>query len=228
MAFRYTVLLCLASVFFVTTAFFSFSHNTEYKKGVVMHDVLLIPKTVTENIIKHVVSKQKERVFHYSAPWDKELLDMWDKGKGEVFQSDTPIKGGIVPHHLVSGHTIAAFFSALIPQDPSTIILIGPSHFTRGQKRVFTTMRDWKTPYGVVEVDEDVIVALKKRGLITIDEDVIKEEHSIYSVIPFINKSLPDATVVPIIVEQGVDLGTLDTLITALIDQVPKDAVFVS
>ena len=228
MAHKYNVLLLLAGVFFVTTLFFSFSHNTQNKKGMVVRDVLLIPKTVTKNILQHVVPRQKERVFHYSAPWDKELLDVWHKGKGDVFQSDTPIKGGIVPHHLVSGHTIAAFFSALVPQDPSTIVLIGPSHFTRGQKRVFTTMRDWKTPYGVVEADEDVIVTLKKHGLVTIDEDVIKEEHSIYSILPFIKKSLPDATIVPLIVEQGVDLRTLDTLIATLIDQVPKDAVFVS
>ena len=228
MAYRYFVLLVLAVLFFLTTIMVSFGDTFFYQNARVIDTVLLIPQTVKEKILQRVLPHSTQNFFQYSAPWDKDLLDLWHKAKGEVFETSEEIKGGIVPHHLVSGHTVAAFFSALRSQDPSTIVLISPSHFTNYEKKIFTTAYDWKTPYGMTRIDRNILRSLSRSGLVQVNESVVKEEHGIYGVVPFITKSLPEARVVPLIVESGISRDTLDTLVQKLVEEVPRDTVFVS
>ncbi|MBP9761117.1 MAG: AmmeMemoRadiSam system protein B, partial [Candidatus Magasanikbacteria bacterium] len=137
-------------------------------------------------------------------------------------------KGGIVPHHLVSAHTVAAFFDSIASQNPSVIVLIGPNHFSRGQSDFLTTKRDWQTPFGAVETDTKIQNKLLSQGVIAVDETAIKEEHSVYALIPFIHESAPNANVLPIIIKESATPEMIDELVMQLHETLPKDAVIVA
>ncbi|HAT03959.1 MAG TPA: AmmeMemoRadiSam system protein B [Candidatus Magasanikbacteria bacterium] len=168
--------------------------------------------------------------YQYSAPWDKVLYEgFYTRMQGPNNPNSTgEIKGGVVPHHLLAGHMAAAFFDNLAPQNPSTIIIIGPNHFGRGVADVISTLRDWKTPFGDVETDTSLVEKLVSNNIVVVDEETIKEEHSLYSTIPFIRHSLPNAKVVPLALRNDIATEKMDELIAILAQEMPKDAVIIS
>jgi len=180
---------------------------------------------------EHNEKKQQvdeEEIFQFAGPWDKDLFDSFYLKTKEV--SDIgEIKGGIVPHHLLAGYIDATFFEYIKKQKPSTILLIGPNHFSRGfGVPVITSKRNWKTPYGITKANTKIIDELATLNEVVIDENVIKEEHSMYSIIPFINKSLPDTSVVPLIFNHNITEEESNKVIQKIIEVLPKDAVIVS
>jgi AmmeMemoRadiSam system protein B len=167
--------------------------------------------------------------FQYAAPWDTDLYEnAYERAKEIQPDISEQVKGGIVPHHLISAHTIAAFFETIKKQDPSVVVLIGPNHFDQGSSFVLSTERDWKTPFGNVKTDHDNIALLKQKGTIGIGEAAFKEEHSVYSLIPFIKKSLPNTKVLPLILKNVDSRDHLDTLVKELTAQLPDDAVILA
>jgi len=167
--------------------------------------------------------------FQYSAPWEEDIYTT-AYAKAEKILPDIrePIKGGVVPHHLVSAHTIAAFFETIQAQHPSTVVIIGPNHFDQGPGLIQSTGRDWKTPFGNVRTNHTVVQALKQAGVLSVHEPTFEQEHSMYSLIPFVRYSLPDTTVVPIVLKEVPGRDHLDKFIAALLPALPKDAVIIA
>lgn len=182
---------------------------------------------IKEKIIKPFVVNEKIAQYQYSAPWDKNLFESFYDAKQRIDREDT-IRGAIIPHHLLAGYMPATLFDYLENQEPSTIVLIGPNHFNRGLSNIITSNRDWKTPFGSVNANHNLIREIIAQGSVIIDEPVIKEEHSIYSLISFIAKSLPDTEVVPIILKSNIGNEEIDKLIKKLAEELPKDAVIIS
>ncbi|HBB37686.1 MAG: hypothetical protein UV82_C0008G0062 [Candidatus Magasanikbacteria bacterium GW2011_GWD2_43_18] len=165
-----------------------------------------------------------------TAPWDIDLYNSFyiraDRDPIDILEK---IKGGIVPHHLLAGHLDAQFFESLKKQHPSTIVLISPDHFSRGNSAVSTAPATWKTPYGKVYADVARVQALAAvTSTITIREDVLAEEHGIYGVIPFIAKSLPGTHVIPLTLKVDITEEDIISLAVFLEDILPKDAVIVA
>lgn len=165
--------------------------------------------------------------YQYAAPWDELMYERFYEQVVDP-KIDKQIKGGIVPHHILGGKVIATFFDTLRQQKPSTIVLIGPNHFSRGNAQIITSDHDWKTPYGDLKIRNRVLDKLSEKGLVAFDDNVIAEEHSIYSLISFIKKSLPDTRVVPLIIKNDTDYLTLNRLVDSLTKELPKDTVIVS
>lgn len=173
-----------------------------------------------------VIDKENKQ-YQYSAPWDKKMFDSFYQSKknvGEIVE----IKGAIIPHHLLSGYMPATLFDYLKKQNPSTVVLIGPNHFSRGRFKIITSNLDWKTPFGIVKADRDIISEISGRKSAGVDESTMKEEHSIYPLVSFVAKSLPDAKVVPIILKNNIKDEEMDELISVLEKELPKDAVIIS
>ena len=170
------------------------------------------------------LQKPENTEYQYSAPWDKELYNSFYENLSEI-ELKEDVKGGIVPHHLVAGFMPATFFNSLQKQNPSTIVLLGPNHFGRGHGKVITTNRDWKTPYGIVKTNRKLI---KDFSVVSIEEEVIKEEHSLYSLIPFIKISLPKTEVVALALRSDLNEEEMNSLVKELLQTLPKDTVIIS
>ncbi len=128
----------------------------------------------------------------------------------------TRVRGGIIPHHLLVSDVIADFFSRLSTQKPTTIILVGPNHYERGNFEALTSLYDWETPLGIVHADESIIGALIGSQLVVVDEKTLPDDHSLSAIMPFIKYYLPDAKVVPILVSRSLSKEESEILATKL------------
>lgn len=184
------------------------------------------------NNYQSILKNQEETAFENTAlaaenNWQKEMYDNYFKQAKTVGIAET-IKGSILPHHLVAGYIPATFFTELAKQKPSTVVIIGPNHFFRGENPVISTTNDQLTSYGSLRVDDGLIKKLLNDGLIGVDEAVISKEHSITALTPFIKKTLPNTKILPLIIKYQTPTSTLESLFNRLTDILPSDAVVVA
>ncbi len=140
------------------------------------------------------------------------------------------IVSGVLPHHLVAGRLIADFMEVVAGQEPELVVLIGPNHNLRGGKLI-SGLYAWQTPAGLVEVAEDIVRDLFAREIVVRDEETIGQEHSVGTLMPFIRHYLPQAKVVPVIVQGNVSLTEIEKLLEALepyLDEYGEKAVLLA
>ncbi|OGO51549.1 MAG: AmmeMemoRadiSam system protein B [Chloroflexi bacterium RBG_16_68_14] len=146
-----------------------------------------------------------------------------------VAEPEGPVVGGIIPHHLLPGHLITGFFRGLAAGEaPETVILIGPNHDNEGRARALTSKLPWRTPFGLVEPDRDIIRALTATGLVAVEDAVLTTEHSVAGIMPAMKYYLPEARVVPIILSGEMDPAEAQRLGEALAARWSDGTVFVA
>lgn len=126
-----------------------------------------------------------------------------------------PIKGGIIPHHLMASDLIADYFSQL-SQETSTIILIGPNHYQLGDTPVLTSDWDWDTPYGITQANTHLINRLTDQKYISSEPNVLTHEHSVAGIMPFIAYYLPNTQVVPLIINPDISTEDIHSIVNIL------------
>jgi AmmeMemoRadiSam system protein B len=101
---------------------------------------------------------------------------------------------------------ISAYFARLASEiQPSTIVLVGPNHRSRGKHSMAISQLSWKSPFGIVHPDSLLAQDLVDARLVDQDENAFYDEHSIGALIPFIKRYFPCALIVPIIVKPDAD-----------------------
>lgn len=112
----------------------------------------------------------------------------------------------IVPHagYAFSGQVAASAFKLLEGKDFKTVILIGPSHTDWFVGSSVYSEGTWQTPLGDIEVNSDLA-----KKLISEDENIFdrpqshEKEHSLEVCLPFLQKTLENFKIVPILVGQS-------------------------
>jgi len=153
---------------------------------------------------------------HYSTLMGKEFFNLAYKQAPTIIKTDSPIAGGTVNHHLLAAPLDAQFFEGLAKQKPKRIILIGPDHMSRGSAPITTTLGIWRTPYGDLQTDTELITNLTRWHLVNIEESPFDYEFSVGGLVPFVKRSLPDAMITTIIVKVNTTNTDLDALAAAL------------
>lgn len=134
----------------------------------------------------------------------------------------SPVKGGIVgivvPHagHIYSGHVAAYAYRLIRGMDFRRVILIGPSHHIPFPGVSANQQSGYKTPLGVVPVDQ--IFArklLEADSIIKWVPEAHAVEHSLEIQIPFLQVVLKNFQIVPILMGQQ-DYDTCTRLAKAL------------
>lgn len=186
------------------------------------------PSTVeAQQIISTDTALLEEKNSKHIAPLEKNIFENFYKIA--TLPTDIGVvKGGIVPHHLLAGQLPASFFSYLEKQKPSTIVLFGPNHFSKGKSKFIASARDYETLYGVVKTDKELLKKLEVEGIVSIDEQAIEDEHAIFNMMPFVSKSLPNTKVLSFMIYGNTDLATLDKLSENLKNILPADTVVVA
>lgn len=155
---------------------------------------------------------------------DQELLESFYTNKAEYEsayelvenRSKQRVIAGIVSHHFLAKNLIADFFTGIDPINVETVYLVGPDHFSklsRDTSQAVTSLLSWQTPYGILEAKQVEIPKYVLDGQLSINDHVFKNEHAIYTLVPFIKRSLPNAKIVPIVLatnlsdEDAYDLG---------------------
>lgn len=108
----------------------------------------------------------------------------------------------ILPHagYQFSGKVAAFGFKKLIGEEIDTVILIGNSHYYRFDGIAIFPEGFWETPLGRIKVDSDLANQIKKESeRIFFSEEYHQKEHSLEVQIPFLQKTLKDFKILPIL-----------------------------
>jgi len=127
-----------------------------------------------------------------------------------------PLKGAIIPHHLVASDNIANLFKTIQPSNYKTIVLIGPNHYEKGNSNIVTSRKPWQTPFGTVYPDAGYYSSTVYGNVIPIDEDVLEHDHAVAGLMPFIAYYTPHVKVIPILLKYKFSIADADKLATTL------------
>jgi len=109
----------------------------------------------------------------------------------------------ISPHagYMYSGHVAGHSYARIRGKDIRTVILIGPSHHAAVNGAVIYPGSGLKTPLGVVPVNESLSRSLaSERDGVKLAAEPFSREHSLEVQLPFLQRSLKEFSVVPILV----------------------------
>ena len=118
------------------------------------------------------------------------------RGPGELppphRAQERPLEAGVVPHagYEYSGAIASwVYFRIAALRPPETVLILGVDHHGRSRGASLSD-RAWLTPLGPVEVDHELVNALRQ-GPVEVDEAAHAEEHSIEVQLPFLDYVLP-------------------------------------
>ena len=139
----------------------------------------------------------------YSAD-PKELSDFIDNLEGSTgfVPVDRKVEIAIAPHagYPYSGPVAAYTFKAISRNHYKTVVIIGPSHYFPFEGISVWPKGGFKTPLGIVPVDEDFAKALlKENPKFQFLPQVFEREHSIEVELPFLQKTFDSVRIVPIL-----------------------------
>lgn len=123
----------------------------------------------------------------------------------EVSPYDKHIDMIIAPHagYMYSGGVAAYGFKAVSQNSYKTIVVLAPSHYVSFDGIAIWEKGGFKTPLGVVDVDEPFTAKLMaSHEKFYFAPQAFEEEHSLEVEIPFLQKVFQDFKIVPVIMGQ--------------------------
>jgi AmmeMemoRadiSam system protein B len=139
----------------------------------------------------------------------------------------------IAPHAAwaYSGTTAAHSFSSIAAANPlpRTVVIVGAVHVSGVYRASLMTTGSWKTPLGEIEINSALAGAIRKRdpNLIADDAWVHRVEHSIEVLLPFIQKVVPGARFVPLMVPPLREASRVGMALAEAIASIDEPAVIV-
>ncbi len=123
----------------------------------------------------------------------------------------------IVPHagYVYSGRTAAAAYALVRDRAIDTVVIIGPSHRVAFEGCSIWPDGGFETPLGVARVDASLAREIAKASGFRFRPEAFAEEHSVEVQVPFIQKALPGAAIVPIVMGRQTS-STIRTMAAAL------------
>ena len=145
------------------------------------------------------------RTYHYSWWSDNprpylEAIQKVNAAAPIKLGPDQRVRAGIVTHHFLASGLMVQFFAAL-GTSPETIILIGPNHFHHGSANISFSSLPWKTPFGVIATNLDIVHQLMAATNLPEDPEAFTGEHSVGVLIPFLKYYFPRSRVVPVLID---------------------------
>ena len=138
------------------------------------------------------------------------------------------LKGLVSPHagYSYSGGVAAYAYRQLQARTYPTVVIVSPVHQHYGGRYLTTGKRYYETPFGLVEVDEDLLGQLDSElGVSLLDQD---GEHSLEIQLPFLQHTLGEFTLVPVMMGDQSPTAC-DQLSTALVEVLAgKEALLVA
>ncbi len=168
--------------------------------------------------------------LHYSAfSQDPSFYQNLENSPQESQIASSSIGGLLVNHHLLAKNlTSEAFIKTAKKTSPQTVVIISPDHFNFGSSALTTSTWNWQTPFGILETNQTFINTLTKEpGLVQTSPKILDEEHGIKNVIAFVKLHFPNASVVPLVVKNGLSTSTIEKLASFLSANLPDNTLFV-
>ncbi|MET0555540.1 MAG: AmmeMemoRadiSam system protein B [Vicinamibacteria bacterium] len=161
------------------------------------------------------------------------IAGSWYPGTAEAVRAEVgrhlaavpprPLSGRLValiaPHAGLrySGPVAAHAYAHVADRPVATVVLVGPSHRMAFRGAAVFAAGAFETPLGSAAVDADLADALIAAGPASVHADVRphREEHSLEMQLPFVQRLLPDARILPVLMGDQ-SRGDVDALAAAL------------
>ena len=115
----------------------------------------------------------------------------------------TNVRAVIITHHLLASKLIVDFFESIRTKPIKRIVLIGPNHYNSGFAPISFSLRPWKTPFGMIDIDSSDIRDAMKELSVSEDPLAFAGEHSIGAIVPFIKYYFPHVVTLPVTLRKG-------------------------
>ncbi len=165
--------------------------------------------------------------FQFAMPFDTETYWQFYNNTDEITNVGD-VSGAIVPHHLVGGRITANLFKYLAKQKPPLVIIFGPDHYNPNNSQIISTKRDWQTPFGPIKTDDRLINILEDKKVLEINEEIIRDEHSVSSLVSFVRLALPETQLAVFIAPFFTTTNTIENFISELEISIPDSAVIIA
>ena len=144
-------------------------------------------------------------------------IDSYLKNVKTVSAVSGEIRAIIVPHagYVFSAQTAACAYSLVQGKNYDAVVIIGPSHRIGFAGCSVYPQGGFETPLGVAKVDAALAAEIMKVSGFSYIPEAHEQEHSIEVQVPFIQKVLPQAAIVPIVMGYQTK-KTITTLAEAL------------
>ena len=146
-----------------------------------------------------------------------ELIEQLLAAAPEPPASSPEIRTLIVPHagYAYSAAVAAAGYRRVRGRDVSVVVIIGPSHRLAFEGCSIWPDGGFETPLGIAPVDREFARKLTQTSGFRFIPEAFDDEHSLEVQIPFIQKVLPRARIVPVVMGRPSE-STIRTLAAAL------------
>jgi AmmeMemoRadiSam system protein B/AmmeMemoRadiSam system protein A len=108
----------------------------------------------------------------------------------------------VAPHagYVYSGQVAAYAYRHITDRPVDTVILIGASHTAAYPGAAVYAAGSWRTPLGTVKINEKLAASLvNEKAGVTFFRDAFAREHSLEVQLPFLQTTLRDFTIVPVL-----------------------------
>jgi len=180
---------------------------------------LLLPSTAFAKLMIKLPNVAGQFYSDDAKKLSKHIHALLTEAKGESITS--PIDVIIVPHAgLVYSGPIAAYaFNAVSQKKYKTIMVLAPTHHYQFEGISIWSEGGFKTPLGVVQVDQELSKALiQSHKKIVFNPQIFEREHSLEIELPFIQTVFPDAQIVAAINGRKFSNEFLDEFVDILVD----------
>jgi poly-gamma-glutamate synthesis protein (capsule biosynthesis protein) len=101
--------------------------------------------------------------------------------------------------------SIASIFTALgSNRDKEVTVILLTANKSEKSDKVIASELPYKTPYGFLKSDENLLAQIKKLGFLTYDDEVLKKESSAAFLAAFVRKVFPNARMVALLVDDEI------------------------
>jgi MEMO1 family protein len=129
---------------------------------------------------------------------------------------DGELRALIVPHagYVYSGPIAASGYAQLagLAGRIDRVLLLGPAHHVPVGGLAVPTADGFATPLGVVPVDREGVERAQELPGVVVSDDAHEPEHSLEVQLPFLQETLGDVSIVPLVVAMAPDEQVADVL----------------
>jgi hypothetical protein len=129
------------------------------------------------------------------------VIDSYLKNARNLPSLSQEVQAIIAPHagYVYSGQTAAYAYKLVQGRPYETVVIIGPSHHYGFDGCSIYPRGGFETPLGVAQVDEELAARIAKSSKFSFVAQAHSKEHSVEVQVPFIQRALPGAKIVPIV-----------------------------
>ncbi len=137
---------------------------------------------------------------------------------------------GITSHHLPTAEEfIGSFYWELATAQPEiqTFLVVGPDHFERCLNLASVSGRNFLTPFGLLENNQEITEELKSAGA-SEDSQCFENEHSIGAQATFIKRFFPKAKIATLVFSSAASANLAEKLAIAVKEKYPATIIIAS